>query len=59
MAQCVEISLTLKEDLTGENITDVRITAVSNDGYGNITLKPSNSTGFVDKIMPGSWNFLR
>ena len=57
MAQSVEISLTLKEDLTGENITDVRITAVSNDGYGNITLNPSNSTGFVtDNIMPGSWN---
>ena len=57
MEQCVEITFNLKEELTGNNITDVRITLVSNDGYGNITLEPSNSTGVVvDKIMPGSWN---
>ena len=57
MVECVEVSFNLKEQLTGGNISDVRITAVSNDGYGNITLQPSNSSGaVVDKIMPGSWN---
>jgi uncharacterized repeat protein (TIGR01451 family) len=57
MEESVELTLTLKEELTGENLSDIRITAVSNDGYGNITLEPSNSTGVViDKIMPGSWD---
>ena len=34
MEESVELTLTLKEELTGENLSDIRITAVSNDGYG-------------------------
>ena len=57
MEESVEIMLTLKQELTGTNLTDIRITAVSNDGFGNVTLEPSNSSGVVvDDIMPGSWN---
>ena len=57
MEEAVELTFNLKEELTGDNVSDLRITAVSNDGFGNITLDPSNETGVVsDKIMPGSWS---
>ncbi len=57
MEESVEIMLALKQELTETNLTDIRITAVSNDGLGNVTLQPSNSSGIVtDQIMPGSWN---
>ena len=57
MEEAVELTFNLKEELTGDNLSDLRITAVSNDGFGNITLEPSNETGVViDKIMPGSWS---
>ena len=55
--ETVEVTFQLQETSSGNNMTDVRVTAVSHDGYGNITLTKSNETGFVtEHMMPGAWS---
>ena len=55
----MEVSFNLTENLTDLPIVDARVTAVSNDGFGNITLQPSNSTGYVyDMFMPGNYSLV-
>ena len=54
--EAVRVNFTLAEALTGEFVTNARVIAVSNDGYGNVTLSASDDNGNVsDQIMPGSW----
>ena len=56
LVEAVNVNLTLVEALTDEYVVDARVLAVSNDGYGNVTLTASDDNGDVsDKIMPGSW----
>ncbi|MAX46508.1 MAG: hypothetical protein CMB24_06950 [Euryarchaeota archaeon] len=51
------IEFQLLEQLTEAPIVNSRIIAVSNDGYGNITLSQSNESGHVsDVLMPGEWS---
>ncbi|HII58332.1 MAG TPA: hypothetical protein HA328_05225, partial [Candidatus Poseidoniaceae archaeon] len=53
----MNITFNLTESLTNLSISDVRVTAVSNDGYGNVTLKASNDSGYVsDMLMPGNYS---
>ena len=57
MVNATEISLQLLESLTEEPIVNARVIAVSQDGYGNITMSGSNDTGHIsDILMPGSWS---
>ena len=56
LAEAVTVNFTLTESLTDEYVTGARVIAVSNDGFGNVTLAPSDDGGNVsDQIMPGSW----
>ena len=56
LAEAVNVNMTLVESLTNNYVDNARVIAVSNDGYGNVTLGASNSSGYVsDTIMPGSW----
>jgi hypothetical protein len=46
----------LQEGLTEVNITATRITAVSQDGLGNVSLGPSDNLGMISEVlMPGAW----
>ena len=55
----MNVTFNLTEYLTNESITDVRVTAVSSDGYGNMTLKSSNESGYVsDMLMPGNYSLI-
>ena len=57
MVQSMQINLQLLEGLTEEPVASTRVIAVSNDGYGNVTLKSSDADGNVsDDLMPGSWS---
>jgi asparagine N-glycosylation enzyme membrane subunit Stt3 len=50
------VSMQLQESLTGVNVSSTRITAVSLDGLGNVSLGPSDSTGMISEVlMPGNW----
>ena len=54
----VDVSVQLLEDLTENELPDKSITAVSHDGYGNITLERTNSDGnTTEMMMPGDWSF--
>jgi hypothetical protein len=55
--ETVEVMFQLQETASGDNMTNVRVTAVSQDGYGNITLTKTNDTGMVsEQFMPGTWS---
>ena len=57
MVNASTVELQLLEALTEEPVVNARVIAVSNDGYGNITLSQSNETGYVsDILMPGEWS---
>ena len=50
------LDMQLQEALTGVNITATRITAVSQDGLGNVSLGPSDNFGMISEVlMPGAW----
>ena len=54
--EAVNVNMTLIESMTDNFVDNARVIAVSNDGYGNVTLGASNLSGYVsDTIMPGSW----
>ena len=53
--EVVTINFQLQEMDTDTNMSDVRITLVSHDGFGNITLSKSDTNGNVsENIMPGN-----
>ena len=57
MVEVMNVEFKLEEALTNEPIANARVTAVSQDGLGNVTLAASNETGNVsDILMPGTWN---
>ena len=57
MVTATEISLQLLESLTEQPVENARVIAVSQDGFGNITLSSSNETGHIsDILMPGTWS---
>ena len=57
MVESMGITMQLLEGLTEEPVANTRVIAVSNDGYGNVTLKSSNAEGNIsDDLMPGSWS---
>ena len=50
------VTMQLQEALTGVNITSTRVTAVSLDGLGNVSLGPSDNEGMISEVlMPGNW----
>ena len=50
------VNMQLQEALTEVNITATRITAVSLDGLGNVSLGPSDNEGMISEVlMPGNW----
>ena len=50
------VTLQLQEGLTGVNIASTRVTAVSLDGLGNVSLGPSDNDGMISEVlMPGNW----
>ena len=50
------VNLQLQESQTSSNITATRITAVSLDGLGNVSLGPSDAEGKISEVlMPGNW----
>ena len=55
----MNVTMQLKESLTESNITGTRITAVSLDGLGNVSLGPSDNDGFINEVlMPGNWTLI-
>ena len=51
------LNFNLMETGTLANVSDARVVAVSNDGFGNVTLSASDVNGNVStKLMPGSWS---
>ena len=56
LAEAVKVNATLVESMTYDFVENARLIAVSNDGYGNVTIAASDLSGNVsDVIMPGSW----
>ena len=50
------VTIQLQEALTGVNVTSTRVTAVSLDGLGNVSLGPSDNDGMISEVlMPGNW----
>jgi len=50
------VTMQLQEMFTGVNVTATRITAVSNEGLGNVSLGPSDNFGNISEVlMPGDW----
>tara|TARA_Y100000766_G_scaffold2099_1_gene1679 strand:+ start:7769 stop:17344 length:9576 start_codon:yes stop_codon:yes gene_type:complete len=53
----VELQFQLQEMDTEVNMSGVRVTLVSHDGFGNVTLSKSDSNGNVtEEVMPGNWS---
>ena len=52
----MQVTMQLQEGLTEVNVTSTRITAISLDGLGNVSLGPSDNFGNISEVlMPGSW----
>ncbi|MDA8546286.1 glycosyltransferase family 39 protein [Euryarchaeota archaeon] len=55
--EVVTVNFQVQELYTDSNMSDVRITLVSHDGFGNVTLSKSDVNGNVSEtIMPGTWS---
>ena len=55
----LNVTMQLREHLTESNITATRITAVSLDGLGNVSLGPSDNEGRISEVlMPGNWTLM-
>ena len=53
----VEMNFQLQEMDTETNMSGIRVTLVSHDGFGNVTLSKSDENGNVSEdIMPGNWS---
>ena len=54
----VDVSFHLMEGLTEADLSDMSVTAVSHDGFGNITLERTDENGnTTEMMMPGEWSF--
>ena len=54
----VEVSMQLLEAVTESPLSDMTVTAVSHDGFGNITFERTDADGnSTELLMPGSWSF--
>ena len=55
--EVITINFQLQELDTDTNMSNVRVTLVSHDGFGNVTLSKSDINGNVsENIMPGNWS---
>ena len=54
----VEVSMQLLEAVTESPLSDMTVTAVSHDGFGNITFDRTDAEGnSTELLMPGTWSF--
>ena len=54
----VNVLIQLKEQLTLNNLGDMNLIAVSEDGLGNVTFEKTDVDGNTSEmLMPGSWSF--
>ena len=57
LVETIEVSLTLKESGTDSELVGKRVVLVSHDGYGNVTMNPSDADGNATQLlMPGTWS---
>jgi hypothetical protein len=57
LVETIEVSLTLKESGTDSELVGKKVVLVSHDGYGNITMNPSDADGNATQLlMPGTWS---
>ena len=57
MVEAVEVTLTLMESGTNQTLSGKRVVMVSHDGYGNITMNPTDADGNATQLlMPGTWS---
>ena len=57
LVEAVEVSLTLKEAGTESALSGKKVVLVSHDGFGNITMNPSDVDGNTSQLlMPGTWS---
>ena len=53
----VEVTMQLMENLTNNTLADMTVTAVSHDGFGNITFERTDANGSsTEMMMPGTWS---
>ena len=59
LVEAIEVSLTLKETGTESNLVGKDVVLVSHDGFGNITMNPTDVDGnSTQLLMPGTWSLL-
>ena len=57
LVEAVEVSLTLKELGTDSELVGKNVVLVSHDGFGNITMNPTDADGNATQLlMPGTWS---
>ena len=57
MVETVEVNLTLMESGTNQTLSGKKVVLVSHDGYGNITMNPTDADGNATQLlMPGTWS---
>ena len=54
----IDVSMQLLEAVTESPLSDMTVTAVSHDGFGNITFERTDADGnSTELLMPGTWSF--
>ena len=54
----VRVTMQLLEAVTEASLSDMTVTAVSHDGFGNITFERTDADGNASELlMPGTWSF--
>ena len=57
LVEAIEVSLTLKETGTESDLVGKNVVLVSHDGFGNITMNPTDADGNATQLlMPGTWS---
>jgi len=57
LVEAIEVSLTLKELGTDSELVGKNVVLVSHDGFGNITMNPTDADGNATQLlMPGTWS---
>jgi len=57
LVEAIEVSLTLKEWGTESELVGKNVVLVSHDGFGNITMNPTDADGNATQLlMPGTWS---
>ena len=57
LVEAIEVSLTLKELGTESELVGKNVVLVSHDGFGNITMNPTDADGNATQLlMPGTWS---